>query len=83
VAKDVTAIAVDREEFVKRCEEVYAKNRENLERQYEGKVVALYDEGVAAISENVDSAYREAVKKHPDKLFYFRRVGKFASGMLF
>ena len=80
----MAAIVVDREEFVKRCEEVYAKNRENLERQYEGKVVALYDDGVAAIGENVDYAYREAVKKYPDKIFYFRRVGKFsASGILF
>ncbi|MFQ6134225.1 MAG: hypothetical protein ACE5KU_00220 [Nitrososphaerales archaeon] len=80
----MTAITVNRDKFVKRCEEVYVRNRENLERQHEGKVVALYEGGVAGIGEDVDSAYREAAKEHPDKIFYFRRIGKFsASGILF
>ena len=80
----MTTITVDRDEFVKKCEEVHARNRENLEKQHEGKIVALYEDGVAGIAEDVDSAYKEAVKKCPDKIFYFRRIGKFpASGILF
>lgn len=75
---------VNREEFVKKCEEVYLAHREELESKYSGKIVALYEKGVAGIGEDVDSAYKEAVKKHPDKIFYFRRIGKFpASGILF
>lgn len=80
----MTAIEVDKEEFVRLCEEVYARNRESLEKQHYGKIVALYEDGVAGIDEDVDSAYREAIKKHPDKIFYFKRIGKFsASGILF
>ncbi len=79
----MTTITVDREQFVKRCEEVYAKNRKKLEKAHEGKIVALYEEGVAGIGGDVEAAYEEAIKKHPDKIFYFRRVGKFAAiGML-
>lgn len=79
----MTSITVDREQFVKRCEEVYSKNRKKLEKAHEGKIVALYEEGVAGIGDDVEGAYEEAVKKHADKIFYFRRVGKFSTiGML-
>jgi len=83
MGKGVTILTVDRDEFVKRCEETYERNRANLERRHEGKVVALYEEGMAGIGGDVDSAYRAAVKKHPNRIFYFRRIGKFpASGTL-
>jgi len=75
---------VNKEEFVKKCEEVYLAHSEELESKYAGKVVALYENGVAGIGDDVDSAYKEAVRKYPDKIFYFRRIGKFsASGTLF
>jgi len=84
MGKGMTILTVDRDEFVKRCEEAYGRKREELERRHEGKVVALYEEGVAGIGGDVDSAYREAARKHPNKIFYFRRIGKFpASGTLF
>ncbi|MFY3739857.1 MAG: hypothetical protein HMLIMOIP_000276 [Candidatus Nitrosomirales archaeon] len=80
----MTSITVDKDKFVKRCEAVYQRNKEELERLHEGKIVALYEGGVAGIGEDVDTAYKEAAKKHPDKIFYFRRIGKFsASGILF
>jgi len=72
-------ITVDRDQFVKRCEEIYEKNRKNLEKAHQGKVVALYEGGVAGIGDNVDAAYEAAIKEYPDKIFYFRRVGKFSA----
>ncbi len=75
---------VNKEEFVNKCERVYLKHREELESKHSGKIVALYEEGVAGIGKDVDGAFKEAVKKHPDKIFYFRRIGKFAAaGILF
>ena len=75
---------INKEEFVSKCEQVYLKHRGELESKHSGKVVALYEGGVAGIGEDADSAYKQAVKKHPDKIFYFRRIGKFpASGILF
>ena len=80
----MTSVTVDKDKFVKRCEEVYQINKEELERLHEGKIVALYEGGVAGIGDNVDTVYKEAAKTHPDKIFYFRRIGKFsASGILF
>lgn len=81
---DMKGISVNGEEFVKRCEQVYVKNRVELEKKYDGKIVALFEKGVAGMGDNVDSAYGEAKRNHPDKIFYFRRVGKFsAAGILF
>lgn len=72
-----------KEEFVNKCEKVYMAHKEELETKYSGKIVALYEGGIAAIGEDVDSVYREAIKTHPGKIFYFRRIGKFsASGIL-
>ena len=52
----MTSITVDKDKFVKRCEEVYQRNKEELERLHEGKIVALYEGGVAGIGEDVDTA---------------------------
>jgi hypothetical protein len=71
------------EEFVNKCEKVYMAHKEELESKHSGKIVALYEEGIAAIGEDTDSVYREAIKTHPGKIFYLRRIGKFsASGIL-
>ena len=80
----MTTITVNKDEFLKKCEEVYERNKENLERKYDGKVVALYEGGVAGIGGSTSEAYKEAKRKHPDKIFYFRRIGKFsAAGYIF
>jgi len=44
-------------------------HKEELEGKHSGKIVALYEEGVAAIGEDTDSVYREAIKTHPSKSF--------------
>ena len=67
-------------------EEVYEENREKLEKAYLGKIVAIEIEtrDVAGIGASLDEAYEEAVKKYPQKQFYFRKVGPCpAPGYLF
>ena len=75
----MVAITLEKGEFIKKCKEVYERNKQILEKEHYGKVVALYEEGVAGIGDNTDAAYRQAIKKHPDKIFYFRRVGRFSA----
>lgn len=70
------AITVNKVEFVNRCEEVYRRNQVALENEHYGKVVALYEEGIAGMGDTTDTAYREAVKRYPE-IFYFRRIGDF------
>lgn len=62
-------------------EEVYEKNREKLEKMYLGKIVAIEIESevVAGIGASLDEAYEEALKKYPQKQFYFRKVGPCAA----
>jgi hypothetical protein len=75
---------INKEEFVRRREEVYLKHNEELESKYSGMVLALHEDGIASLGDIIDAAYNDAVRKHPGKIFYFRRVGKFAaSRMLF
>lgn len=63
--------------LVMKGEEIYEENREKLEKTYLGKIVAIEIESgtVAGIAESLDEAYEEALKKHPNKRFYFRKVG--------
>lgn len=67
-------------------EEVYEEEKDRLEKAYMGKIVAIEIESraVAGIGESLDEAYEEALKKYPDKKFYFRKVGPCAApGYLF
>jgi hypothetical protein len=58
-------------------EQIYEKNKEKLEKMYLGKIVAIETQTgtLAGIGANLDEAYEKAVKKHPGKKFYFRKVG--------
>ena len=67
---------VNKEEFVRKCEQVYLKHRKELESKYSGKLVALYEGGIGAIAESIDKALDEATAKHPNKIFYVRRIGE-------
>jgi len=62
-------------------EEVYEENREKLEKSYPGRIVAIEIASgtVAGIGASLDEAYEEAVKKYPQKQFYFRKVGPCAA----
>ncbi|MGQ9468367.1 MAG: DUF5678 domain-containing protein [Nitrososphaerales archaeon] len=57
------------EEFAKECEEAYQKNKEELEKQYLGKLVALYEGGIAAIGDEIDKVLKSATINYPDKIF--------------
>ena len=72
---DSVPLTLNKEQFVKKCEEVYMKNRRELESKHQGKLVALYEEGIAAIGDNIDRTLQEARKNKPGKVFYTRRIG--------
>ena len=55
-------------------ENIYQKNKDWLEREYMGKIVAICKEGVAGVGEDVLKVYKMAKEKHIGP-FYFRRVG--------
>jgi len=56
-------------------ERVYELNKGVLERDHMDKIVALSEKGVAGIGDSLEEAYEKAREKHPEGLFYFRRVG--------
>jgi len=56
-------------------EKVYELNKDHLEKDYMGKVVALCEKGVAGIGDSLEEAYKKAKEKYPEEAFYFRRVG--------
>lgn len=55
-------------------ERIYQKNKNWLERDYMGKIVAICKDGVAGIGDDVLEVYGIAKKKYTGP-FYFRRVG--------
>jgi len=63
--------------LVVKGEEVYEKNRENLEKAHLGKIVAIEIASgtIAGIGAELDEAYEKALKKFPRMKFYFRKVG--------
>ena len=56
---------------------IYAREQENLESKYMGKIVAIdsKSEKIAGIGDSILEAYEEAKKKSTQKQFTFRRVG--------
>jgi len=64
------------EAFIRRCEEVYQRHRADLERRHAGMLVALSEERVAAVGDSIDAALEEAVQRHPNKVFYVRKIGE-------
>jgi hypothetical protein len=63
--------------LVKLGEDVYSENKDEWEKAYFGKIIAIEVESkeLAGIGETLDEAYEDALKKYPDKQFYFRKVG--------
>jgi len=55
-------------------ESVYQKNKDWLEKEHMGKVVAISREGVAGVGKEILEVYAIAKKKY-DGPFYFRKVG--------
>ena len=55
-------------------ERVYELNKEALEKDYMGKIVALCEKGVAGIGDSLEEVYKKARERYPKEVFYFRRV---------
>jgi len=63
--------------LIKLGEKVYSENKDKWERDYFGKIIAIEVESkeLAGVGDTLDEAYENALKKHPNKRFYFRKVG--------
>jgi hypothetical protein len=63
--------------IVKLGEEIYSKSKSKWEKSYFGKIIAIEVESreLAGVGESLDEAYEDALKKYPNKQFYFRKVG--------
>ena len=63
--------------LVKMGEKIYSENKGRWEKAYLGKVIAIEVESksLAGVGENLDEAYENASNRHPNKRFYFRKVG--------
>lgn len=56
-------------------EEVYQQLKDKLEKEHLDKIVAICDAGVAGIGDDVDEVLSRALEKHPNKVFYVRKIG--------
>jgi len=71
-----TVFQVDQRRAISGGKEIYNRIREKLEPEHKGQIVAIeVDSGDYFLGRTVTEATSEARKKHPDKVFYFVRVG--------
>lgn len=56
------------------AERVYQKNRDWLEKEHMGKIVAISKDDVVGVGKEILEVYEIAKKKHVGP-FYFRRIG--------
>jgi hypothetical protein len=67
---------VDHRKVISGGKEIYSRIRQRLEPDHRGEIVAIeVDSGDYFLGRTVTEATNEARKKHPDKVFYFVRVG--------
>jgi hypothetical protein len=67
---------INREEFGSKGDEIYEKIKPLLEPEHKGEIVAIeVESGDYFLGETVIKAGQKAKGKHPDKVFYFVRVG--------
>jgi len=71
-----TVFQVDQRRVISGGKEIYNRIREKLEPEHKGQIVVIeVDSGDYFLGRTVTEATSEARKKHPDKVFYFVRVG--------
>lgn len=69
-------VTFNKEAFADKGEEIYQGLKGQLEPKYKGKIVAIeIESGDYFLGKNSIEALTKAKKKHPDKLFYFVKVG--------
>jgi len=67
---------VDQRKVISGGKEIYNRIRRKLEPEHRGEIVAIeVDSGDYFLGRTVTEATSEARMKHPDKVFYFVRVG--------
>ena len=71
------ALSVNKEWLVSQGQAIYEQRlKGQLEPAHEGQIVAIeVESGDYFIGQSVVEAARKARAKHPDKLFYFVRIG--------
>ena len=68
--------AIDWREFGEKGKQIYERIRPVLEPEYRGKIVAIEPEsGDYFIGDTISEAGEKAREKHPDKVFYFAKIG--------
>lgn len=77
VTTNVTPPESVRKALVAKGEAIYQeKYKEEYEEKYKGKYAAIHvDSEEAFIGDTRTQAYYEAIKKHPNQYFYFKRIG--------
>ncbi len=67
---------VDQRKVISGDKEIYNRIRKKLEPEHKGEIVAIeVDSEDHFLGRTVTEATSEARRKHPDKVFYFVRVG--------
>jgi len=70
------ALTINKEELVAKGQEIYQHLKEKLEPGHNGQIVAIeVESGDYFLGQSVVEAGKKARKKHPDKFFYFVKVG--------
>lgn len=68
---------IDKRAMAEKGQTLYQTIKDTLEPQHNGEIVAIeVDSGDYYLGRSVIEADNQARKKHPDKLFYFTRVGR-------
>ncbi len=67
----------DPDAFARRAEAIYnRKYRADFEAEYHGKIVAIeVKSGDAFVGDTESDAFEKAHEQHPDRFFFFLRVG--------
>lgn len=69
-------VTINKERMAEQGKEIYQRIKDQLEPKYKGKIVAIeVESGDDFLGENTIEVSTKAKKKHPDKVFYFVKVG--------
>jgi hypothetical protein len=67
---------IDRKKLSSKGKEIYSRIVAELEPEHKGDIVAIeVDSGNYFLGRTVVEAGKRARKQHPDKVFYFARIG--------
>ena len=65
------------EELARLGEARYEEIRERVEKEHPGEVILIeVESGDYFIAPTLSEAFEEAKRKHPDKAFYIKRIGR-------